>query len=57
MPGNMDLASLMNNPEMMAMAQKMMNSGAMDKMMKDPKMMEMMSSMMGGMNVDQPEEE
>jgi len=47
-PGNMDLAGLMNNPEMMAMAQNMMKSGALDKMMKDPNMMNMMSSMMGG---------
>lgn len=57
MPGNMDLASLMNNPEMMAMAQKMMSSGAMDKMMKDPKMMDMMSGMMGGLNTGAAEEE
>lgn len=47
LPGGMDLASLMNNPEMMAMAQNMMKSGAMEKMMKDPKMQKMMASMMG----------
>lgn len=56
MPGGMDLASLMNNPEMMAMAQNMMKSGAMDKMMRDPKMQKMMASMMGGA-APQPDEE
>lgn len=57
MPGGMDLASLMNNPEMMAMAQNMMKSGAMDKMMRDPKMQKMMAGMMGGAMPPQPDEE
>ncbi len=57
LPGNMDLGAVLNNPEMMAMAQKMMKSGALDKMMKDPNMMNMMASMMGGQSPSRDEEE
>lgn len=47
--GMPDLGSMLNNPELMRMAQQMMNSGALNNMMKDPNMMNMMQSMMGGM--------
>lgn len=57
MPGNMDLGSLLNNPELMSMAQQMMSNGAMDKMMKDPSMMKMMQSMMGGVAPPPADEE
>jgi small glutamine-rich tetratricopeptide repeat-containing protein alpha len=47
--GMPDLGAMLNNPELMKMAQQMMNSGALNNMMKDPNMMNMMQSMMGGM--------
>ncbi len=50
--GMPDMASLMKNPELMSMAQKMMSNPDMmskaQEMMKDPKMMEKAMSMFGG---------
>lgn len=48
MPGGMDFAAMMNNPQMMEMAKNMMSSGALDGIMNNPQMMGMMQSMMGG---------
>lgn len=41
----MDFASLLKDPNMMKMAQEMMNSGAMDKIMRDPSAQEMLKNM------------
>lgn len=46
--GMPDLGAMLNNPELMKMAQQMMNSGALNNMMKDPNMMNMMKNMMAG---------
>ncbi|KAG0347566.1 hypothetical protein BG004_007470 [Podila humilis] len=46
--GMPDLASLMNNPAMMNMAQQMMQSGALNNLMSNPAMQQMAQRMMSG---------
>ncbi|KAJ3994958.1 putative stress-induced protein STI1 [Lentinula boryana] len=46
--GMPDLASLMNNPQMMAMAQQMMSNGGLTNLMQNPAVSDMMSRMQSG---------
>ncbi|KAJ3796433.1 putative stress-induced protein STI1 [Lentinula aff. detonsa] len=46
--GMPDLASLMNNPQMMAMAQQMMSNGGLSNLMQNPAVSDMMSRMQSG---------
>ncbi|ORX44959.1 TPR-like protein [Hesseltinella vesiculosa] len=46
--GMPDLGSLLNNPQLMNMAQQMMQSGALDQFMNNPEMARMAQQMMGG---------
>jgi len=46
--GAPDLASILNNPMLMNMAQQMASSGAFDGLMNNPRMQEMAQSMMSG---------
>eukprot|EP01134_Creolimax_fragrantissima_P003485 CFRG3485T1 len=53
--GMPDLASLMNNPALMKMAQQFMQSGGMDQMMNNPAMREMASKYAGGLGGQPPQ--
>lgn len=44
--GGMDFSSFLNNPNLMSMAQKMMQSGALNDMMNDPKTKDMVNQFM-----------
>ena len=44
--GMPDIASLMNNPQMMAMAQNLMQSGALEGLMSNPRMRDMANNYM-----------
>lgn len=44
--GGMDFSSFMNNPNIMSMAQQMMQSGALNDMLKDPKAKDMVNQFM-----------
>ncbi|KAF7310560.1 Hsc70 cochaperone [Mycena chlorophos] len=46
--GMPDLASIMNNPQMMAMAQQMMANGGLENMMRNPAIANMMNRVQGG---------
>lgn len=46
--GGPDLASLLNNPALMNMAQQMASSGALNDMMNNPRMRELAQQMMSG---------
>ncbi|KAI9499063.1 hypothetical protein BDB00DRAFT_798154 [Zychaea mexicana] len=46
--GMPDLGSLLNNPQLMNMAQQMMQSGALDQFMNNPNLARMAQNMMGG---------
>ncbi|KAJ4485571.1 putative stress-induced protein STI1 [Lentinula aciculospora] len=46
--GMPDLASMMNNPQMMAMAQQMMGNGGLANLMQNPAVSDMMSRMQSG---------
>ncbi|KAJ7456565.1 putative stress-induced protein STI1, partial [Mycena latifolia] len=46
--GMPDMASILNNPQMMAMAQQMMNSGGLANLMQNPAVANMMSRMQSG---------
>ncbi|GAV99855.1 putative stress-induced protein STI1 [Lentinula edodes] len=46
--GMPDLASMMNNPQMMAMAQQMMSNGGLANLMQNPAVSDMMSRMQSG---------
>ncbi|KAI9255177.1 hypothetical protein BDA99DRAFT_442302 [Phascolomyces articulosus] len=46
--GMPDFASLLNNPQLMNMAQQMMQSGALDQIMNNPNLARMAQNMMGG---------
>ncbi|KAM0786355.1 hypothetical protein ACM66B_001826 [Microbotryomycetes sp. NB124-2] len=43
LPGGMDLASLMNNPAIMQMAQQMMSNGGLEQLMNNPMLRNMMN--------------
>ncbi|KAK4050287.1 Small glutamine-rich tetratricopeptide repeat-containing protein 2 [Microbotryomycetes sp. JL201] len=48
LPGGMDLASLMNNPAIMQMAQQMMANGGLEQLMNNPMLRNMMNGAGGG---------
>jgi len=45
MPAGLDFAALMNNPQMMDMARKMMESGSLNNLLQNPQVMDMFQSM------------
>ncbi|CAL1696240.1 unnamed protein product [Somion occarium] len=53
--GMPDLASLMNNPQMMQMAQQMMANGGIERLMSNPNVANMMNRMQGGNMPDMSE--
>ncbi len=51
MPAGLDFAAMLNDPNMMKMAQDMVNSGAMDKILRDPNAKDMMKNVMSNPDI------